>query len=438
MRKLLFSFIILNSLISLAQNGPISFEPGEFGSTWSWTVFENIDNPPLEIVGNPDPSGINTSSRVAKFTALQGGMPYAGVESAHGMDLGTFTLSPANCIVKIMVYKSVISNVGIKFATASGASTGELLVANTLINQWEELTFNFTPIIGLPSSNGIDQLIVFPDFQNRTSTNICYFDNVSFGTTGPPLPAPMTPAPDPNFAANDVISMFSNVYTNVPVNTWQTAWSQGTLTDIQIQGNDTKKYSLLNFVGVETTGSNMLNVSSMTHLYLNVWTANMTELRIKLVDFGNDLSYGGGDDTEHELAFAPTLENWMTLDIPFTEFVNLTANNHIAQLIFSGNPVGNGIVYIDNVLFHNVLVGIEAIQKNELMLYPNPVQNELTISDSEELASIQIYSLTGENILIQTDMTADKMDVSQLESGMYVCVMETINGEIIQEKFIKD
>ena len=72
MRKLLFSFIILNSLISLAQNGPISFEPGEFGSTWSWTVFENIDNPPLEIVGNPDPSGINTSSRVAKFTALQG------------------------------------------------------------------------------------------------------------------------------------------------------------------------------------------------------------------------------------------------------------------------------------------------------------------------------------------------------------------------------
>jgi hypothetical protein len=71
-----------------------------------------------------------------------------------------------------MVYKPVVSNVGIKFATASGASTGELLVANTLINQWEELTFNFTPILGLPSSSGIDQLIIFPDFQNRTSTNI--------------------------------------------------------------------------------------------------------------------------------------------------------------------------------------------------------------------------------------------------------------------------
>ncbi len=438
MRKLIFSFFILNSLISLAQNGPISFEIGEFGLNWSWTVFENIGNPPLEIVGNPDQSGINSSTTAAKFTALQGGMPYAGVESAHGVDLGTFTLSPANCIVKIMVYKPVISNVGIKFATASGASTGELLVANTMINKWEELTFNFTPIIGLPSSSGIDQLIIFPDFQNRTSTNICYFDNVTFGTPGPPLPTPMTPAPDPNFAANDVISMFSNVYTNVPVNTWQTAWSQGTLNDIQIQGNDTKKYSSLNFVGVETTGNNILNVSNMTHLYLNVWTANMTELRVKLVDFGNDLSYAGGDDTEHELAFTPTLESWVTLDIPLNDFVNLATNNHIAQLIFSGNPSGSGVVYVDNVLFHNAITGIETIQANEMTLYPNPVQNELTIANSDELISVQIYSLTGQNILIQTDLSSDKMDVSQLVSGIYICVMETNRGEILQAKFIKD
>jgi hypothetical protein len=437
MRKLLFSFFLLNSLFSIAQNVPISFEPGAFGSTWNWTVFENVGNPPLEIVVNPDVTGINASSTVAKFTALQGGMPYAGVECAHG-EVGTFTLTPANCIVKIMVNKPVISNVGIKFATGSGASTGELLVANTQINKWEELTFDFTPILGLPTSSGINQVIIFPDFQNRTSTNICYFDNITFGTPGPPLATPMTPAPDPTFIANDVISMFSNVYTNVPVNTWQTAWSQGTLNDIQIQGNDTKKYTGLNFVGVETTGGNLLNVSNMTHLYLNFWTANMTDFRVKLVDFGNDLAYAGGDDTEHELTFTPTLENWMTLDISLTDFVNLASNNHIAQLIFSGNPSGSGVVYVDNVLFHNVVTGLETIQSNEMKIYPNPVQNELSIAHSEDLASIQIYSLTGETILVQEDMTTAKIDVSQLESGMYVCVMETVSGEIRQAKFIKE
>ena len=437
MRKLLFFCFLLNSIFSIAQNVPITFEQGAFGSTWSWTVFENIGNPPLEIVTNPDVTGLNISSTVAKFTALQGGMPYAGVECAHG-EVGTFTLTPTNCIVKIMVYKREISNVGIKFATASGASTGELLVANTLINQWEELTFDFTPILGLPTSSGIDQLIIFPDFQNRTATNICYFDNITFGTPGPPLATPMTPAPDPNFAAVDVISMFSNVYSDVPVNTWQTGWSQGTLNDIQIQGNDTKKYSSLNFVGVETTGSNLLDVTNMTHLYLNIWTANMTQFRVKLVDFGSDLSYAGGDDTEHELSFTPTLESWMTLDIPLTDFVNLASNYHIAQLIFSGNPTGSGVVYVDNVLFHNVVTGIETIQANEMKLYPNPVQNELSIGNSENLASIYIYSLTGENILVQMDMTTSKIDVSHLDGGIYICEMQTIHGEILQAKFIKE
>ena len=91
---------------------------------------------------------------------------------------------------------------------------------------------------------------------------------------------------------------------------------------------------------------------------------------------------------------------------------------------------------------HNKVVqrGIltETIQADEMTLYPNPVQNELTIADSEELASVQIYSLTGENFLIQTEMSSDKIDVSQLESGIYVCVMETISGEILQAKFIKN
>ncbi|MGK4568912.1 hypothetical protein [Flavobacterium sp. 3HN19-14] len=58
-----------------------------------------------------------------------------------------------------MVYKNVISDVGIKFATASGDSSGEIKVVNTLINQWEELTFDFTGKVGIPSSTNIDQII---------------------------------------------------------------------------------------------------------------------------------------------------------------------------------------------------------------------------------------------------------------------------------------
>jgi len=164
------------------QNSPIDFETGGYGATWTWTVFENGDNPSLEIVTNPNTGGINSSATVAKFTALQTGQPWAGCESLHGSDIGTFSLDATNSTLKIMVYKTVISDVGLKFVIPTSGSLGEIKVANTVTNAWEELTFDFSSHIGLPEAIGIDQIVVFPDFNlgGRTQDNIIYFDNISF------------------------------------------------------------------------------------------------------------------------------------------------------------------------------------------------------------------------------------------------------------------
>ncbi len=165
-----------------AQNSPIDFETGGYGAAWTWTVFENGDNPSLEIVTNPNTSGINSSATVAKFTALQAGQPHAGCESLHGSDIGTFSLDATNSTLKIMVYKTVISDVGLKFVIPTSGSLGEIKVANTVTNAWEELTFDFSSHIGLTEAIGIDQIVVFPDFNlgGRTQDNIIYFDNISF------------------------------------------------------------------------------------------------------------------------------------------------------------------------------------------------------------------------------------------------------------------
>lgn len=154
----------------------IDFESSGFGANWTWNVFENGSNPPLEFVANPNSSGINTSARVAKFTAQQAGQPYAGTETQHGA-MGVFNLDAAHKIVKIMVYKTTISDVGIKFAKPDGFSFGEIKVRNTVINAWEELTFDFTAQL----QNGYDQIVIFPDFTARGSANVVYFDNIRFG-----------------------------------------------------------------------------------------------------------------------------------------------------------------------------------------------------------------------------------------------------------------
>jgi len=180
MKKILSVIMIVSGFL-FAQNSPIDFETGGYGASWTWTVFENDNNPSLEIMTNPNIGGINSSATVTMLTALQAGQPWAGCESLHGADIGSFSFDSTNCIIKIMVWKDVISDVGIKFADATSAAQPEIKVANTLINQWEELTFDFSSRIGVyPVVK--DQIIIFPDFElaGRTQDNICYFDNISF------------------------------------------------------------------------------------------------------------------------------------------------------------------------------------------------------------------------------------------------------------------
>jgi hypothetical protein len=142
------------------------------------------------------------------------------VESAHGAtNLGPFVLNETNSTIKIMVWKSVISDVGIKLVAATGWAQPEIKVPNTLTNQWEELTFNFAGYLNPPASEGqLDQIVVFPDFNlaGRTQDNIVYFDNITFhpASAAPDMPSVAAPAPPVRDPA-DVLSVYSHAYTRM-------------------------------------------------------------------------------------------------------------------------------------------------------------------------------------------------------------------------------
>ncbi|TYP74371.1 hypothetical protein [Aquimarina intermedia] len=163
----------------------------------------------------------------------------------------------------------------------------------------------------------------------------------------------VTAAPTPTVAAANVISMFSDAYTDVTVDTWRTSWSDAVLEDVTVEGNATKKYSALNFVGIETTSA-PIDATAMTHFHTDVWSDDFTEFKIKLVDFGADGLFQGGDDVEHEITISnPAVGEWVSLAIPLSDFTGLTTRANIAQLIYVGSPTGATTVYIDNVYFHN-------------------------------------------------------------------------------------
>ena len=99
--------------------------------------------------------------------------------------------------------------------------------------------------------------------------------------------------------------------------------------DETIAGNAAKKYSNLVYAGIEF-GSAPIDATTMTHFHADVWAPSGNVFRIKLVDFGANGIFAGGDDKEQELTFnnssVPALQfgTWTSFDIPLSDFTNMT------------------------------------------------------------------------------------------------------------------
>ena len=168
---------------------------------------------------------------------------------------------------------------------------------------------------------------------------------------------PTSPAPTPSVDKANVISLYSNAYTNVPVDTWNTRWQFSTTESafIKVGTDDVIRYYNLNFVGVEFSSS-PIDATPMTHFHIDVWTPDPTpspnNIKVMLVDFGANGVYGGGDDVSHEITItAPVLQSnkWVSLDIPLATFTGLTTRAHLSQLVLSGT-VSN--LFVDNVYLY--------------------------------------------------------------------------------------
>lgn len=424
-----FTFFLMGLLatsLSFAQNAPINFETGGQGANWTWTVFENATNPPVTFIANPSATGINTSATVARFEALSAGNPWAGCESAHGTtDLGPFVLSASNSIIKIMVWKPVISDVGIKLIAASGWAQPEIKIPNTVINQWEELTFDFSAFPNPPAAEGqYDQIAIFPDFNlaGRGQNNICYFDNITFNPAGGNPNVPTVAAPTPTRNAANVFSIFSDAYTNLATSDLNPNWGQSTVvTQVPIAGNNTLRYGNLNYQGLDLGGSQNLTTLGMNHLHLDFWSANATALEVFLISTG---------PVETPVALTVPTTGWTSIDIPLTSFapVNLA---DVIQFKF----VGNGVVYLDNIYFY-IAGGTNTSNidgNNAIYAYPNPVKAGNLIRLSEDVAKIELFDLSGRMV---SSTNNSVLNTVGLNEGMYIAKMLTKTGKVQTQKIV--
>jgi len=126
------------------------------------------------VIPNPDKTGINTSDNVLKFKVNDGADVYAG---AFSDSYAPVEFTQNSNIITMMVWKSVVSPVGFKVeGSSNNGPVTEVKVSNTLTNQWEKLTFDFSSLIGYK----YNRIVIFPDFPaTRNSGTTVYIDNIN-------------------------------------------------------------------------------------------------------------------------------------------------------------------------------------------------------------------------------------------------------------------
>ncbi len=170
----------------------------------------------------------------------------------------------------------------------------------------------------------------------------------------------LAPIP-PGRLPENVVSIFSDVYDNVPVeyyNGFFTPDGQTTLggADLNINGDNIIRYTDLNFVAIKTV--NTLNASVMTHYHLDIQVedaqiAANDFIQILLLDAGPDNVIGTADDTEAFVEFrSPELVSgeWASLDIPLASFSGLNTSNLALYFFISDATIAN--ILVDNIYFY--------------------------------------------------------------------------------------
>jgi hypothetical protein len=179
-------------------------------------------------------------------------------------------------------------------------------------------------------------LVTAQDGTNTQTYTVSYFYDAP--TTGAPSP--------PSRYAGDVISIFGDTYTNVPIDNYNPNWGQAGFGSANTSydpgdGSTLLYYPNFNYQGIQLVGGH--DASDMEYLHVDLWTLSTSAIKVSPINSGE----GPGDALQ---TISHTIGSWTSVDIPIGDFTGMTWDN-VIQMKFDGGNGTTDAIYVDNIYF---------------------------------------------------------------------------------------
>ena len=260
------------------------------------------------------------------------------------------------------------------------------------------------------------------DGTTKKTYKVSYTDN---------LPSKAAPTP-PARAAADVISLFSDAYTDVASN-FDASWcGSNSVTGVMVGGNAAQKYLGNSCQGIVLNAG--VDASKFTNLHVDIYIEDGTDLTSSVFNLKFVQQPGGAAlEINLNVASSPALVagKWLSVDVT----VDLTTFTGFKEFGITSNL--NNKVWYDNLYVHkNTTLSIGETD-NRISIYPNPFANHVEIQAAHEVSQVRVYNITGQEILRDTPNKARfTLDTAHLSKGVYLLSLES-NGKNTTAKMVK-
>ena len=470
--------IILVTLLLLVSFGYaqqqeylFNFEPNTpSGVASNWYTFDN--NPAVaEVVDNPDLDGTNaTNTKVLKVVVGPNNAHYAGVDNAWNEGVfGTWEIDMGvanNLSLTMDVHKNYVGTVGIKMGTAGQGTTFQITnqnVGNTVVDEWQTLTWDLSGINPNGDLTNISQMVVFVDWTDglpdRAENSTIYIDNIKFNanklTDAPPVDSCENGVQDNDETGIDCGGSCNTCPTNAAIiiedfegTPPQIATDNGLesvsiVSDPETGGTHSEVLKIVtSSTAVQWQNAQVFLQDDYIHLISSnkvvtaeVYSTSAFHMLAKVVDaVGGTLADESATDDYHSGS------GWETLTF---DFANPKDNTPVAAYIYgrilffpmwNGNGWNNSAVsttYVDNITaLSSATASLENNNLFDTKVYPNPTSDTWIISTPNNIiTSVEVFNLLGKRVVSQVNNSNNIIVSTQgLTNGIYIARITTEQG----------